>query len=55
VPRADREALSAALGAALRAPREETSDIRRRAHAAQWTWRRCAMTTLAAYRRALTA
>lgn len=48
----DRDALSAAIQAALSAPRGGAADTARRAQAARWTWRGCAEATLEAYRRA---
>ena len=53
VPYADVSALGDALREALSEPRTASTSMRRRAHAAGFTWRRCAETTVAAYRQAL--
>lgn len=52
VPYADVEALAGAMLEAVSEPRAASLSIERRAHAAGFTWRRCADTTVAAYRRA---
>ncbi|HVW41874.1 MAG TPA: glycosyltransferase family 1 protein [Amycolatopsis sp.] len=53
VPYADVCALGDALREAVSEPRAASRSIERRAHAAGFTWRRCAETTVAAYRQAL--
>jgi glycosyltransferase involved in cell wall biosynthesis len=52
VPYGDVDALAHALTEALAAPPPLAVLAARRAHAAEFTWRRCAETTVAAYRRA---
>lgn len=52
VPYGDVPALAAALVAALEAPAPAPVIAARRAHAAGFTWRRCAEATVSAYRRA---
>jgi glycosyltransferase involved in cell wall biosynthesis len=52
VPYGNVEALAAALTQALEDPPSAEVLAARRAHAAGFTWRRCARTTLAAYQRA---
>src|SRR3979409_326039 len=52
VPVGDVDALGAALEAALGDPPGAAVLAARRAHAAEFTWRRCAELTVAAYRRA---
>ncbi|TNC20825.1 glycosyltransferase family 4 protein [Amycolatopsis alkalitolerans] len=52
VPYHDVEALTEALGQAVTEPRVASMSVERRAHAAGFTWRRCADATVAAYRRA---
>jgi glycosyltransferase involved in cell wall biosynthesis len=52
VPYGDVPALAAALAAALEDPPPPAVLAARRAHAAGFTWRRCAQATVAAYRRA---
>ncbi|HEX4702099.1 MAG TPA: glycosyltransferase family 1 protein [Pseudonocardiaceae bacterium] len=52
VPYGDIEALAEALGAALADPPPSAVLAARRAHAAEFTWRRCAEATVAAYQRA---
>jgi glycosyltransferase involved in cell wall biosynthesis len=52
VPVGDVEGLSQAMFEAVEAPPSPTAQAARRTHAAEYTWRRCAETTLAAYRRA---
>lgn len=52
VPFDDLEALRVALNAALQEPPTPATLTARRTHAAEFTWRRCAETTIAAYRRA---
>ncbi|HWE91573.1 MAG TPA: glycosyltransferase family 1 protein [Pseudonocardiaceae bacterium] len=54
VPYGDVPALAAALAAALADPPPAAVLAGRRAHAAGFTWRRCAQATVAAYRRAAT-
>jgi glycosyltransferase involved in cell wall biosynthesis len=53
VPYGDVEALTEALREAVATPPAASASAARRAHAASFTWRRCAETTLAAYRRAV--
>jgi glycosyltransferase involved in cell wall biosynthesis len=53
VPYGDTEALGAALTAALADPPDSPVLADRRAHAAEFTWRRTAELTVAAYRRAM--
>lgn len=52
VPYGDVDALTDAIRTALSEPRAASESIERRAHAAGFTWRRCADATVAAYRRA---
>jgi glycosyltransferase involved in cell wall biosynthesis len=52
VPYGDVEALADALTAAIADPPPPAVLAARRAHAAEFTWRRCAQTTVAAYQRA---
>jgi glycosyltransferase involved in cell wall biosynthesis len=52
VPYGDVEALAVALKAALADPPAADVLAARRAHAAGYTWRRCAQATVTAYRRA---
>ncbi|MTD54999.1 glycosyltransferase family 4 protein [Amycolatopsis pithecellobii] len=52
VPYQDVEALSEAMRQAVSEPRVASKSVERRAHAAGFTWRRCADATVAAYRRA---
>jgi glycosyltransferase involved in cell wall biosynthesis len=52
VPYAEVDALTEALRAAVSEPRLASESVSRRAHAAAYTWRRCALTTVAAYRTA---
>ncbi|MET0235530.1 MAG: glycosyltransferase family 1 protein [Kibdelosporangium sp.] len=52
VPFGDVEAMRTALSAALEEPPTPETSTARRTHAASYTWRRCAETTVAAYRRA---
>ncbi|WP_236795764.1 glycosyltransferase family 1 protein [Amycolatopsis sp. GM8] len=52
VPYQDVEALSEAMRQAVSEPRAASKSVARRAHAAGFTWRRCADATVAAYRRA---
>lgn len=52
VPYGDVDALTAALREAVSQPHAASASAARRAHAAAFTWRRCAQTTLAAYRSA---
>ena len=51
-PVGDAEALADVLTTTLADGRDETADQDRRAWAAEWTWERCARTTLEAYRKA---
>jgi glycosyltransferase involved in cell wall biosynthesis len=53
VPYGEVDALAEALREAAAQPPAASASATRRAHAASFTWRRCAETTLAAYRRAL--
>jgi len=53
IPYGDAEALGAALTAALASPPEPSVVADRRTHAAEFTWRRTAELTVAAYRHAL--
>jgi len=53
VPGGDVEALRVALDAALREPPTPAVLAARRAHAAEYTWRRCAEATISAYRHAM--
>ncbi|EHR59640.1 glycosyltransferase family 4 protein [Saccharomonospora cyanea] len=53
VPYGDVDALADALRQAVAQPHAASASATRRAHAAGFTWRRCAETTLAAYRRAV--
>lgn len=53
VPYGDVDALVEALRAALAEPHAASVSAARRAHAAGYTWRRCAEATVAAYRRAV--
>ncbi|MEY7972925.1 glycosyltransferase family 4 protein [Saccharomonospora xinjiangensis] len=53
VPYGEVDALTEALRRAVAEPHVASASAIRRAHAATFTWRRCAETTLAAYRRAL--
>jgi glycosyltransferase involved in cell wall biosynthesis len=53
VPVGDPAALACALAAADRADGDREGVALRQAHAARYTWRACADTTVAAYRRAL--
>lgn len=52
VPYGDERALATALITALEDPPSASAQAARRAHAAGFTWRRCAQATVAAYRRA---
>ncbi|HVV13209.1 glycosyltransferase family 1 protein [Amycolatopsis sp.] len=52
VPYSDVDALTAALHEAVEEPRVASMSVARRAHAANFTWRRCADATVDAYRRA---
>lgn len=52
VPFGDVDALADALGRAASDPHTPSTSIARRAHAAGFTWRRCAETTVEAYRAA---
>lgn len=52
VPYGDVEGLTAALRDAVEEPPAASASATRRAHAATFTWRRCAEATVAAYRRA---
>jgi glycosyltransferase involved in cell wall biosynthesis len=52
VPYGDVDALVDALRAAVSEPRVASMSVERRAHAAGFTWRRCADATVTAYRRA---
>lgn len=51
VPVGDVDALKVALADAVAAPATTVSQAARRAHAAEFTWRRCAEATVEAYRR----
>ncbi|WP_312871882.1 glycosyltransferase family 4 protein [Amycolatopsis acididurans] len=53
VPHGDVDALVHALGEAMAEPRAASRSAQRRAHAAGYTWRRCADATVSAYRKAL--
>ncbi|OQO90211.1 glycosyl transferase [Saccharomonospora piscinae] len=53
VPHGDVTALATALRRAVEEPHAASASATRRAHAASFTWRRCAEATLAAYRRAV--
>jgi glycosyltransferase involved in cell wall biosynthesis len=53
VPYGDVEAMGTALTAALAAPPSPATLAKRRAHAAEYTWRHTAELTVAAYRRAM--
>ncbi|KAA9158900.1 glycosyltransferase family 4 protein [Amycolatopsis acidicola] len=52
VPYSDVDALAASLREAVEEPRVASMSVERRAHAANFTWRRCADATVSAYRRA---
>jgi glycosyltransferase involved in cell wall biosynthesis len=52
VPFGDLEAMRVALSAALQEPPTPATLTARRSHAGEYTWRRCAETTVQAYRRA---
>ncbi|WP_177216949.1 glycosyltransferase family 4 protein [Amycolatopsis arida] len=52
VPYGDVDGLAAAMRAAVGDPHAASASARRRAHAAGYTWRRCAEATMAAYHRA---
>jgi glycosyltransferase involved in cell wall biosynthesis len=52
VPYGDVDALIAAMNAAVADSRTPEASVARRAHAATYTWRRCAELTVAAYRKA---
>jgi glycosyltransferase involved in cell wall biosynthesis len=52
VPVGDVEALADTLGQAVETPPSSEAQAARRAHAAEFTWRRCAQSTVDAYRRA---
>jgi len=52
VPFGDLDAMRVALNAALQEPPTPATLAIRRAHAGEYTWRRCAETTVSAYRRA---
>ena len=51
VPVGDVEALAEGLAQAVAAPKTPEAQSERRAHAAEFTWRRCAEKTVEAYRR----
>lgn len=53
VPYGDIDALIAALNSAVADPHAASASAARRAHAATFTWRRCAELTVAAYREAM--
>lgn len=53
VPYGDIDALIAALNTAVADPHSASASAGRRAHAATFTWRRCAELTVSAYRKAL--
>ncbi|PXY32388.1 glycosyl transferase [Prauserella muralis] len=53
VPYGDVEGLAAALAEAVEEPKAASASATRRAHAASFTWRRCAAATVSAYRRAV--
>jgi glycosyltransferase involved in cell wall biosynthesis len=53
VPFGDLDAMRVALNAALQEPPTPATLTARRSHAGEYTWRRCAETTIAAYRRAI--